>query len=88
MLIICDKYKIMKISNENFNNCYINKKNNDNDKIDNVVKYNKIKYYNNTYLKKNKYNFEKHNIINTNKLKATHKGGGKIIQPGGGYKGN
>tara|TARA_B000000477_G_scaffold109926_1_gene103117 strand:- start:1601 stop:1882 length:282 start_codon:yes stop_codon:yes gene_type:complete len=93
MLTISDKYKIMKISNENFNNCYINKKknnnnDNDNDKIDNVVKYNKIKYYDNTYFKKNKYNFEKYNIINANKLKPTHKGGGKIIQPGGGYKGN
>ena len=88
MLTIGDKYKIMKISNENFNNCYINKKIKNNHKIDNVVECIKIKYYDNTYFKKNKYNFEKCKIINTDKLKPTHKGGGKIIQPGGGYKGN
>tara|TARA_B100000795_G_C22799491_1_gene441052 strand:+ start:2983 stop:3177 length:195 start_codon:yes stop_codon:yes gene_type:complete len=64
MLTFCDKYKIVKISNENFNN------------------------FNNFYINKNKYNFEKYKTINNNKLKPIHKGCWKIIQPGGGYKEN
>lgn len=55
-----------------------------NQKKNNVKKSNNKVIY---YPIDNKTKFEKFNI-NVNRLKPTHSGGGKIIQPGGGYKGN
>ena len=54
------------------------------EKIDNINKSNSKTIY---YPIHNKTRFENKNII-TNSLKSTHSGGGIIIQPGGGYKGN
>jgi|TARA_B110000093_G_scaffold63043_1_gene68291 hypothetical protein len=54
------------------------------EKNDNVNKSKSKTIY---YQNHNKIIFEKFNI-NVNKLKPTHSGGGIIIQPGGGYKGN
>lgn len=54
------------------------------EKIDNINKSNSKTIY---YPIHNKTRFENKNII-TNSLKPTHSGGGIIIQPGGGYRGN
>jgi len=54
------------------------------EKIDNNNKYNSKTIY---YPIHNKTKFVNKNII-INSLKPTHSGGGIIIQPGGGYRGN
>lgn len=92
------KYYTIKIANNKFNNKIYMNKNNETYNIDNVkyleenvnVEYYDYKYNN---IKFNKYNKENKNkyIKNTpkiNYLKATKQGGGKILQPGGGFKGN
>tara|TARA_B110000858_G_C17799665_1_gene474563 strand:+ start:552 stop:794 length:243 start_codon:yes stop_codon:yes gene_type:complete len=74
-----DKMLLRKLSMTTFS-----KSRNLKEKNDNVNKSkSKTIYYQNN----NKIIFEKFNI-NVNKLKPTHSGGGIIIQPGGGYKGN
>ena len=91
-------------SNKFNNKIYMNKNSNETYNCDDVkylnediiIEYNNIEYNNikfNKYNKYNKYNNEnKFNYIkNTpkiNYLKPTKKGGGKILQPGGGFKGN
>lgn len=83
MLSTTDKMRIRKFANTKFNTLKINKK-----KIENNYKKIKIKNNNNynNYYKLDNY-FE-----NKNKhfkcLKPTKKGGGRIIQPGGGFRGN
>tara|TARA_Y100000389_G_scaffold173626_1_gene182934 strand:+ start:4082 stop:4369 length:288 start_codon:yes stop_codon:yes gene_type:complete len=95
MLSSIDKMRIIKFSNIKFNNQRkrIEKKSESSIKvIEN--NYNKIEKNNNKYFQNNKY-FENNKYIENNKyfennkyLKPTQKGGGKIIQPGGGFKGN
>lgn len=83
MLSTTDKMRIRKFANTKFNTLKINKK-----KIENNYEKIKIKNNNNynNYYKLDNY-FE-----NKNKhfkcLKPTKKGGGRIIQPGGGFRGN
>jgi hypothetical protein len=73
----------MKLSNHKFS--IANRKNKTKEykiKINNIIKndyeYNNVKTLDNF----NKINYK------SNNLKPTHKGCGKIIQPGGGFKGN
>ena len=80
MLSSIDKMRIINFSNNKFNNQAkrIEKKSESSIKAIKVYEnnYNEIEIINNKYFKNNKY------------LKPTQKGGGKIIQPGGGFKGN
>ena len=83
MLSTTDKMRIRKFANTKFNTLKINKKEIENN-------YEKIKIKNNNNY--NNYNKLDNYIQNKNKyfksLKPTKKGGGRIIQPGGGFKGN
>jgi len=97
------KYYTIKIATNKFNNkIYINTNKNSNEthnynyedvkylNEDIIIEYNDNVYNNiksNKYNKYNKYNYIK-NTPKINYLKPTQKGGGKILQPGGGFKGN
>ena len=88
MLSTTDKMRIRKFANTKFNTLKINKKEIENN-------YKKIKNNNNNNNNNNNYNnyYKLDNYFeNKNKhfkcLKPTKKGGGRIIQPGGGFRGN
>jgi len=87
MLSTTDKMRIREFANTKFNTLKINKKEIENN-------YEKIKIKNNNNYNYNNYNYNKldNNFENKNKyfksLKPTKKGGGRIIQPGGGFRGN
>lgn len=89
MLSTTDKMRIRKFANTKFNTLKINKKEIENN-------YEKIKIKNKNNNNYNNYNYNKldNYFENKNKnkyfksLKPTKKGGGRIIQPGGGFKGN
>lgn len=72
-----DRMLLRKLSMTTFSKSY-------KEKNDNINKSNSKRIY---YPIHNKTKFENKNII-TNSLKPTHSGGGIIIQPGGGYRGN
>ena len=84
MLSTTDKMRIRKFANTKFNTLKINKK-----EIENNYEKIKIKNNNNNY---NNYNKLDNYFENKNKyfksLKPTKKGGGRIIQPGGAFRGN
>ena len=83
MLSTTDKMRIRKFANTKFNTLKINKKEIENNyekiKIKNNNNYNNYNKLDNYFENKNKY---------FKSLKPTKKGGGRIIQPGGGFKGN
>tara|TARA_B110001450_G_scaffold202742_1_gene192021 strand:- start:1725 stop:1979 length:255 start_codon:yes stop_codon:yes gene_type:complete len=84
MLSTTDKMRIRNIANTKFNTLKINTKKIQND-CDEKIKIKTKNYYNN-------YSKLDNNFENKNKyfksLKPTKKGGGRIIQPGGGFRGN
>lgn len=83
MLSTADKMRIRKFANTKFNTLKNNTK-----EIDNNYEKIKIKsdnnYYN--YYKLDNYFQNKNKYVKS--LKPTKKGGGRIIQPGGGFRGN
>tara|TARA_B100000795_G_scaffold171437_1_gene129224 strand:+ start:1740 stop:1997 length:258 start_codon:yes stop_codon:yes gene_type:complete len=85
MVTFGQKNQMRKNANSKFNTLKDNnkKKNNKNVNKDNIINYIEIN-------QKNKYNKDKlTNIKNYyTSLKPTHQGGGRVIQPGGGFKGN
>ena len=82
-----DKFRIMKISNNKFLN--INRHNNIPEEfIEKIVDVNTNRYNNDYYYYKYKKEYNNNVKFPMKNLKPTHKGFGKIIQPGGGYKGN